>query len=287
MCKEDTMDTRQNAAPVLQTQCCIAGCGPAGAMLGFLLARRGIDVVVLEKHGDFLRDFRGDSIHPSTLAVMQELGLADQLLSLPHSTASMLKVSIAQSVITMADFRHLKTPWPYLTFLPQWDFLNFLTEKARQYPTFHLIMNAEAKDPIEESGSIRGIRYHTHDGLHEVRATLTVAADGRTSRLRQQAGMQPIEQVPPMDVLWFQLSHPEGIHLVFLPPTPRSCNPVSASGRSPTRPLPAVASRPWMSCKRCKPSDVSFFRTTRSIFAGTRFFTGGLCQIHDMLHAMR
>lgn len=202
----DTMGTMQNAVPPLETQCCIAGCGPAGAMLGFLLARRGIDVVVLEKHGDFLRDFRGDTIHPSTLAVMRELGLADALLSLPHYTAPMLNVSIAQSIITMADFRHLKTPWPYLTFLPQWDFLTFLTGQARQYPTFHLLMNAEAQDLIEENGCIRGIRYHTPDGLHEVRATLTVAADGRTSRIRQQAGMQPIEQAPPMDVLWSRLA---------------------------------------------------------------------------------
>jgi 2-polyprenyl-6-methoxyphenol hydroxylase-like FAD-dependent oxidoreductase len=113
------MDTRQNAVPPLQTHCCIAGCGPAGAMLGFLLARRGIDVVVLEKHGDFLRDFRGDTIHPSTLAVMQELGLADELLSLPHTTAPVLNVWTAQGVITVADFRRLKTPWPYLTFLPR------------------------------------------------------------------------------------------------------------------------------------------------------------------------
>jgi 2-polyprenyl-6-methoxyphenol hydroxylase-like FAD-dependent oxidoreductase len=201
------MDTRQNAVPPLQTHCCIAGCGPAGAMLGFLLARRGIDVVVLEKHGDFLRDFRGDTVHPSTLAVMQELGLADELLSLPHTTGPVPNVWTAQGVITVADFRRLKTPWPYLTFLPQWDFLNLLTAKARQYPTFHLLMNAEAQDLIEESGSIRGIRYHTQDGLHEVRATLTVAADGRTSRIRQQEGMMPIEQSPPIDVLWFRLSH--------------------------------------------------------------------------------
>ncbi len=201
------MDNVQNALPSLQTQCCIVGCGPAGAMLGFLLARQGIDVVVLEKHGDFLRDFRGDTIHPSTLAVMQELGLADELLSLPHYTVPMLKMRTAQSVITVADFRQLKTPWPYITFLPQWDFLNFLTAQAKQYPSFHLIMNAEAQDIIEEGGSMRGVRYHTHDGPREVRATLTVAADGRTSRVRQQAGMMPIKQSPPMDVLWFRLSH--------------------------------------------------------------------------------
>src|SRR6476619_6968320 len=115
----DTMDTRPNLGPPPRTRCCIAGCGPAGAMLGFLLARRGIDVVVLEKHGDFLRDFRGDTIHPSTLAVIQELGLAGELLKLPHQEVPVLKVSIGQSVVTMADFRHLKTPWPYLTFLPQ------------------------------------------------------------------------------------------------------------------------------------------------------------------------
>lgn len=202
-------EANQHATPPQQTCCCIAGCGPAGAMLGYLLARQGIDVVVLEKHSDFLRDFRGDTIHPSTIAVMQELGLADELLRLPHTTAPVLKVRSGQQIVTVADFRHLKTPWPYLVFLPQWDFLNFLTDKARQYPTFQLFMNAEAQETIEENGVIHGLRYTMHDSLHEIRATLTIAADGRTSCLRQDADMKPDEQSPPMDVLWFRLSRTE------------------------------------------------------------------------------
>jgi 2-polyprenyl-6-methoxyphenol hydroxylase-like FAD-dependent oxidoreductase len=203
----ETMEMSPHGEPPLQARCCIAGCGPAGAMLGLLLARRGIEVVVLEKHGDFLRDFRGDTIHPSTLALMHELGLADALLRLPHYIAPTLSVSFAGRAVTMADFRQLKTPWPYLTFLPQWDFLTLLTEQAKKSPTFHLLMNAEAQELLEEDGRVIGLRYQDQDGPHEVRGALTVAADGRTSRIRQQAGMQPIEQAPPLDVLWFRLSH--------------------------------------------------------------------------------
>src|SRR6266700_4680094 len=190
-------------------QCCIAGCGPAGAMLGFLLARRGIDVLVLEKHGDFLRDFRGDTIHPSTIQIMQEIGLADQLLQLPHAEASAFQVHTQQVTMTIADFSRLKTRWPYLMFLPQWDFLNFLTDEAQHYSSFHLIMNAEAQELIEDGEAIHGVRYKASDGWHEVRAALTVAADGRSSVMREQAGLELIETSAPMDVLWFRLSRRE------------------------------------------------------------------------------
>lgn len=190
-------------------QCCIVGGGPAGAMLGFLLARRGVEVLVLEKHGDFLRDFRGDTIHPSTLRIMSEVGLVDELLQLPHSTVPVLEVQTPQGTLVSMDFRHLKTRWPYIVFLPQWDFLNFLTEKAKRFPNFHLMMNAEARELIEENGMVRGIRYKTPDGWQEAHALLTVAADGRSSQVREQSGLKLLTMSPPMDVLWFRLSRKE------------------------------------------------------------------------------
>ncbi len=191
------------------TRCCIVGCGPAGAMLGFLLARRGIDVLVLEKHADFLRDFRGDTIHPSTIEILQEVGLADQLLHLPHAKASTFQARTPQGTLIVADFSRLKTRWPYLMFLPQWDFLNFLTDQAQLYPNFHLVMNAQAQELIEEGSVVCGVRYQAPDGWHEVRAALTVAADGRSSQMRKLAGLVPIETSAPMDVLWFRLSRRE------------------------------------------------------------------------------
>lgn len=191
-------------------QCCIVGCGPAGAMLGFLLARHGIDVLVLEKHNDFLRDFRGDTIHPSTMQIMDEVGLAEQLLRLPHAKAPVFQVHTQQGTMTTANFSHLKTRWPYVMLLPQWDFLNFLTDQARRYPNFQLIMNAEARELIEEGGVISGVRYRAPNGWYEVRAPLTVAADGRLSEIRKQAGLVPVEISSPMDVLWFRLSRREG-----------------------------------------------------------------------------
>jgi 2-polyprenyl-6-methoxyphenol hydroxylase-like FAD-dependent oxidoreductase len=162
---------------VRHTTCVIAGCGPAGAMLGLLLARRGVDVLVLEKHGDFLRDFRGDTIHPSTMEIMDELGLADRLLSLPHTRASPLRFRTPRGTATLADFRGLKTRFPYLAFMPQWDFLDFVTDEAERYPNFRLEMNAEVRELVEEGGVIRGVRHETPDGTREARALLTVAAD--------------------------------------------------------------------------------------------------------------
>ena len=191
---------------IQHVQCCIAGCGPAGAMLGFLLARQGIEVLMLEKHEDFLRDFRGDTIHPSTLQFLDELGLVDQLLQLPHTRAPHLQIRTSRELLISVDFSRLKTRWPYLVFLPQWDFLTFLTEQARQFPSFHLVMQAEAQEIIEEGERVCGVRYKTSDGWHSVYAPLTVAADGRSSQLRAQAKLLPLEMSPPMDVLWFQLS---------------------------------------------------------------------------------
>jgi 2-polyprenyl-6-methoxyphenol hydroxylase-like FAD-dependent oxidoreductase len=195
---------------VRRATCCIAGCGPAGAMLGLLLARKGVDVLVLEKHVDFLRDFRGDTIHPSTMEIMDELGLADRLLLLPHTKASQLRFRTPRGAATLADFGYLKTRFPYLAFMPQWDFLDFVTDEAGRYPNFRLEMSAEVRELVEEDGVVRGVRYEAPDGAHEVRAPLTVAADGRDSRVREQAGLEVVGTAPPIDVLWFRLSRRAG-----------------------------------------------------------------------------
>jgi len=179
-------------------------------MLGLLLARRGVDVLVLEKHADFLRDFRGDTIHPSTMEIMDELGLADPLLNLPHTKTSRLRFRTPRGSATLADFGHLKTRFPYLAFMPQWDFLDFVTDEARRYPNFELEMNAEVRELVEEGGLVRGVRYETPDGTREARALLTVAADGRDSRLREQAGLRVVGTAPPIDVLWFRISRRKG-----------------------------------------------------------------------------
>ena len=189
----------------LATRCCIAGGGPAGMMLGFLLARAGIDVTVLEKHADFLRDFRGDTIHPSTLEVMAELGLLDQFLKIPHTEAHTLGGAFGDAQFTFVDFSHLPTRCKFIALMPQWDFLNFLADHGRRYPNFHLRMQAEAVDLIEEGERIIGVRADTADGPLEVRADLVIGCDGRHSTLRQRAGMQVEDLGAPMDVLWFRL----------------------------------------------------------------------------------
>jgi len=174
-------------------------------MLGLLLARAGVDVLVLEKHADFLRDFRGDTIHPSTLEVMHELGLLEGLLELPHQTAPTLRAQFGELGVPIADFSHLPTRCKYIAFMPQWDFLNFLAEAGRRYPGFQLRMNAEATGVIEESGRVVGVRATTDEGPLEVRAALVVAADGRHSTLRNAAGFEVRQLGAPMDVLWFGL----------------------------------------------------------------------------------
>jgi 2-polyprenyl-6-methoxyphenol hydroxylase-like FAD-dependent oxidoreductase len=194
------------AGAQLNTSCCIAGGGPAGMMLGFLLARAGVDVTVLEKHADFLRDFRGDTIHPSTLQVMHELGLLDQLLQLPHQKAVRLKGQIGDARVTIADFSHLPTACRFIALMPQWDFLNFLASQARRYPSFHLLMQAEATGLIERDGRVVGLRATTPQGAVEIAADLVVGCDGRHSTLRQAAGFKVIETGAPIDVLWFRLS---------------------------------------------------------------------------------
>ena len=190
----------------ISTQCCIAGGGPAGMMLGLLLARAGVDVLVLEKHADFLRDFRGDTIHPSTLEVVHELGLLDDLQKLPHQKAPQLNGYFGGLALTIADFSHLPVRCPYLVLMPQWDFLNFLTKHASRYPPFKVRMQAEVTGLLEEDGRVVGLRATTPDGPLEVRASLVIGADGRHSVVRAQASLQVNEFGAPMDVLWFGLS---------------------------------------------------------------------------------
>ncbi len=188
------------------TACAIAGGGPAGMMLGFLLARAGVDVLVLEKHADFLRDFRGDTIHPSTLQVMAELGLLDEFLKRPHQEVRELSADIGGERVTIADFSHLPTRCPFVAFMPQWDFLNFLAEQAKRYPTFHLKMQAEVTDLIFDGDRVAGLRAKTPQGELAVRADLVVGADGRHSTVRALAGLKVEDKGAPMDVLWLRLS---------------------------------------------------------------------------------
>ncbi|HEY3566628.1 MAG TPA: FAD-dependent oxidoreductase [Thermoanaerobaculia bacterium] len=190
----------------IRTTCCVAGGGPAGVMLGFLLARAGVEVTVLEKHADFFRDFRGDTVHPSTLELMAELGLLDDFLKLPHQEVRSLKVAVGDQEYDGPDFSHLPTRCKFIALMPQWDFLNFLAEQGKRYPAFHLLMKAEVTDLIEESGRVAGVRAKTDEGDLEVRADLVVGADGRHSTVRQRAGMQVDDFGVPIDVLWFRLS---------------------------------------------------------------------------------
>jgi 2-polyprenyl-6-methoxyphenol hydroxylase-like FAD-dependent oxidoreductase len=191
----------------IRTTCCIAGGGPAGMMLGYLLARAGVNVVVLEKHKDFLRDFRGDTIHPSTLELMYELGLLDEFLKLPHQKVETLSAQIGDERVVMADFRHLPTHCKFVAFMPQWDFLNFLAEKAKAFGSrFDLRMRAEATTLIERNGRVAGLRATTPDGELEIKADLVVGCDGRHSTVRAQAGLPGDDYGAPMDVLWFRVS---------------------------------------------------------------------------------
>ncbi len=190
--------------------CCVAGGGPAGMMLGFLLARAGVRVMVLEKHADFLRDFRGDTIHPSTLELMHELGLLEEFLRVPHQEMPRLIAQFGDTSLAVADFTHLPTRCKFIAMMPQWDFLDFLARHGARYPGFHLEMRAEATALIEEAGRVIGVRGTAADGPFEVRADLVVAADGRSSVLRERAGLHVEDLGAPMDVLWFRLSRAPG-----------------------------------------------------------------------------
>ncbi len=190
----------------MKTRCCIAGGGPAGMMLGFLLARAGVEVVVLEKHADFLRDFRGDTIHPSTLEVMHELGILADFLKLPHTEVFQIAGQFGDETIMVADFSHLPTKCKFIAFMPQWDFLDFIVDHALLYPNFHLVMQAEVSELIEEGHNIVGVMAQTPEGILEIRADLVVGADGRSSVVRERAGLEVEDLGAPIDVLWFRLS---------------------------------------------------------------------------------
>lgn len=193
-------------AQPLQATCCIAGGGPAGMMLGYLLARAGIEVIVLEKHADFLRDFRGDTIHPSTLEVMHELGLLDEFLQQPHQKAYQLTGFIGNGEYTIADFSHLPVKCKFIALMPQWDFLNFIASKAKHYPAFRLMMQAQVQDLIEENGVIKGVKVATPQGQVEIRSLLTIGADGRHSTVREKAQLEVEDIGAPIDVLWMRIS---------------------------------------------------------------------------------
>lgn len=190
--------------------CVIAGGGPAGAVLALILARSGVEVTLLEKHADFLRDFRGDTIHPSTLQVLDELGLGEEFHKLPHHKTHQFDVLTDRGFGRVANLRGLPGRYDYIAFVPQWDFLNLVTSRAATYPNFRMLMRAEAHDLIVEDGVVRGLRYRDPSGEHELRADLTVAADGRGSTLRGAAGLVPEELGAPMDVVWFRLPRAPG-----------------------------------------------------------------------------
>jgi 2-polyprenyl-6-methoxyphenol hydroxylase-like FAD-dependent oxidoreductase len=203
---EKQVTSQKNKPELVETTtCCIVGSGPAGAVLALLLARKGILVTLLEEHMDFDRDFRGDTIHPSTMQIMDEIGLADRLLQLDHTKAFSVPVQTTTGAVTLADFRRLKTRFPYIAMIPQVHFLEFITDEAKRYPNFQLVMGARVEKLIEEKGEVRGVHYRGQDGWHELRAILTIGADGRFSRMRRLAGFEPIKTAPPMDVLWFRL----------------------------------------------------------------------------------
>ena len=190
----------------IKATCCVAGGGPAGMMLGFLLARAGISAVVLEKHADFLRDFRGDTVHPSTLEVIHELGLLDEFLKLPHSIVRQISLQIGDDRVVIGHFEHLPVRCKFVALMPQWDFLNFIADHGKRYTAFDLRMCTEATDLIEEAGRVVGLRAKASDGDLEIRADLIVACDGRHSTLRDRANFKVDDLRAPMDVMWFRLS---------------------------------------------------------------------------------
>jgi 2-polyprenyl-6-methoxyphenol hydroxylase-like FAD-dependent oxidoreductase len=194
----------------VSVRCCIAGAGPAGVILGLLLARAGVEVLVLEKHADFLRDFRGDTLHPSTLEVMHELGLLQKLLHLPHQKVSQINALFGDLALTVADFNHLQTQCRFIALMPQWDFLNFLTLEAARYPTFHLRMQSEVTGLIEEKKCVTGLNAISSGRPLSVRTNLVVGADGRHSVVRTQANLKVQDFGAPMDVLWFKLTQQSG-----------------------------------------------------------------------------
>jgi 2-polyprenyl-6-methoxyphenol hydroxylase-like FAD-dependent oxidoreductase len=204
------MSQDESSNKTLKTRCCIAGGGPAGMMLGLLLARAGVDVIVLEKHADFLRDFRGDTIHPSTLEVMHELGLLQEFLKRPHDQMSQIMGQIGNEQLIMADFSHLPTQCKFVAMMPQWEFLDFVAEQAKHYPTFTLLTKTEVTDLLFDGEQVIGVKAQTPQGAQEIHAGLVVGCDGRHSVVRAKAKLEVMNLGAPMDVLWFRVSRQEG-----------------------------------------------------------------------------
>jgi len=198
------MDEVSQSVETLHVQCCVVGGGPAGMMLGYLLGRAGIKTVVLEKHADFFRDFRGDTVHPSTMAVMQELGLLDDFLKVPHDKVSRLEGQFGTTLIRLADLSRLDTPCPFIAFMPQWDFLNFIDSQGRRFPELQVRKKTEAVELMKNGDTVVGVVARTEQGPLNIVADLTVACDGRHSLMREQAGMDVQDIGAPMDVLWFR-----------------------------------------------------------------------------------
>ncbi|WP_206734271.1 FAD-dependent oxidoreductase [Bradyrhizobium zhanjiangense] len=209
-----TSDQQQNRT--MKVRCCIVGGGPAGMMLGYLLGRAGIDVVVLEKHADFFRDFRGDTVHPSTLQVMDELGLIDGFLKLPHQRLQKMDGLFGGTPVRVADLSRLHTKYPFIAFMPQWDFLNFLREAGKRFTSLKVMMSTEAVDLIRRGETVTGVRANTPEGIIDIAADLTIACDGRHSTVRERAGLKVEEIGAPMDVLWFRAGRrPDETESVF------------------------------------------------------------------------
>jgi len=202
------MDTgtfsEQPSGRTMKVRCCIVGGGPAGMMLGYLLGRAGIEVVVLEKHADFFRDFRGDTVHPSTLQVMDELGLIEGFLKLPHQRLQKMDGLFGGHSVRVADLSRLNVKYPFIAFMPQWDFLNFLRESGQRFASLKVMMNTEAIDLIQRGEAVAGVRASTPEGVIDIEADLTVACDGRHSLVRERAGLAVEKIGAPMDVLWFR-----------------------------------------------------------------------------------
>jgi 2-polyprenyl-6-methoxyphenol hydroxylase-like FAD-dependent oxidoreductase len=188
----------------MKVRCCIVGGGPAGMMLGYLLGRAGVDVVVLEKHADFFRDFRGDTVHPSTLQVMDELGLIDGFLKLPHQRLQKMEGLFGGERVRIADLSRLSVKYPFIAFMPQWDFLNFLRESGKQFASLKVMMSTEAIDLLRDGERVTGVKARTPDGVIDIESDLTIACDGRHSLVRERAGLAVEEIGAPMDVLWFR-----------------------------------------------------------------------------------
>jgi len=193
-----------------ETTCCVVGGGPAGAMLALLLAREGVEVTLLEAHRDFERDFRGDTLHASAMEILDEIGLADRLLKLRHAKVRNFAVPTKGAAFAFDLFAGMRTKFPYIVVMAQSRFLEFVTAEAKRYPNFRLVLGARVEELLEEEGAVKGVRYRGRDGWHEVRATLTVGADGRFSKVRKLAGFEPIKTSSPIDVLWFRISRQGG-----------------------------------------------------------------------------